>query len=617
MGIFDRSQPDPDTAELLNLKAEFEDLCVAESERLSRMDQYRAENNFARDVNLQDRIGGRNLTGADYGRNAREEDQQRHNIPLPFGKALTVKHAYRIAGQLPDCIVDQRDNTPQERHRSNVMEKIVWAIMRASGGETTLASGAWDASELGSASFDLYYDVKTEMPIFRRCDPAGVLVVPGVDDPHDFQRVYRAWKVPTKSLRAEYRDQSFRNQPVDVGAVSATEVVGGQDVTTVVQFCDRTRQLRFAVSKSGAVGLYEYVHAYGFVPHVVIPNVGPYEDIFGWADYEFVRSLQGYIGNLFSREADVLRGVANGAMIEKGTGANPDTVQAVVKRGGVLPSKRDGEVSPIEAPQMPGFHESHNERAMEMLKMLGFAPDAAWGKPGSSSGTDRGLMLQPLMEYTSMKQLNWQKGLARLFGMAYRMIEMKMVTTVTYRGAVPGRMKGAQSPFTMMLGPDAPLLNELDGTTDEYTGMPNEVDLPRSPKELFDGDYCVRFLWTNRLDPDDPRYSTAEVAKFTSGLQSLQTTLERLGFQAPEDEMRRIEQEAKRFPWINQGLVSLIMAQIKGNQQGEGGGGSQADTSALAGGAADTMGAPGGQALQADASTSMIPGASGPDGGYA
>jgi hypothetical protein len=32
---------------------------------------------------------------------------------------------------------------------------------------------------------------------------------------------------------------------------------------------------------------------------------------------------------------------------------------------------------------MPSFAENHGDRAMELLKMLGFAPDAAWGKPGS------------------------------------------------------------------------------------------------------------------------------------------------------------------------------------------------------------------------------------------
>ena len=597
----------PEQNELLDLASEYDALRQEQNERIARMQLYKDENDAARDPHVAENI--RDLS--DYGRKGRRNERHRHNIPLPFGKALTVKHSFRIAGRLPDVIVDQRDESPQERHRSDVMEKIVWAVLRASGGETTLSSGAWHASEMGAACFDLYFDIRRQMPVFRVCDPEDMVVVRGVDEAHDFQRVYRSWDVPVRSLQAEYRDQFYLGEAVRIGAITPAYNEGGTDLARVVQFSDKQKTVRFAMGAEGAgvVGLYEHHHGHGFAPYIVIPNIGPYEDIWGWADYEFVRSLQAYLGALFSREADILKSVANGAAIEKGTGANPERVLEVLREGGVLPSRREGSVDPIQAPEMPSFHENHAERSMEMFKMLGFAPDAAWGKPGSASGTDRGLQLQPLLEYTALKQMNWQAGLTRLFAYAYQMIEQKMAVTTKYRGAVHAS-GNRRLPFVLELGPNADPTMEVTNEMDEE-GLPIEVPLPRSPRELFDGDYEVRFVFQNRIDPDDPSFVTSELAKFAQGAQSLQTTLERLGFQAPEDEMRRIEAESKRFPWVNQGLVSLLMAQMRGNAQGLGGG-NPGDPAGGPMGALGTMGAEGGGAaggaLDADAGFSQLEG---------
>ena len=605
MSIFDRS--DPTRRELIDLHAEYLNLLSAANERVSRMNAYRAENNGVRSPASEQHFRDND----DYGRKSRNrvDEPTRQHIALPLGKALTVKHAYRIAGQLPDVFCDQRDETPQERYRSDTIEKVVWAIIRASGGETTFTDAAWDGSELGSSCFDVYFDVDKQMPLVRAIDPTGIVEVQGVDDPHDFQRVYRTWDAPLAAVQAMYRDLSFRGQPVRVDEIAPYRKDGDGEWVRIISLCDKGRAIRFAAGDKAeqVVGLYEVEHNYGFVPYVVIPNIGPYRDVWGWADYEFVRHLVAYLPALFSREADVLRSVANGGVIESGTGANPHTVAKVAREGGVLPSKRDGKVEPIQPPDMPQFHETHSERAMDFYKMLGFAPDAAWGLPGSGSGTDRGLQLQPLLEYTAMKQKNWMAGLSRLYGMALQMVEQKTVTSVRYRGSRPsGKLSGPGHAFTLLLGPDeAALEQEIDGGS----GFPQTIEYPRTPKDLLDGDYYVRFAWRNRVDPDDPSYVMSELNKFGQGAQSLETTLENLGVQAPEDEMRRIEKESERFPWVNQGLVSLLMAQFRGNAQGTGGG-APADSQGALSGAMETMSGLGGGgqsgALDADAGASAL-----------
>ena len=223
---------------------------------------------------------------------------------------------------------------------------------------------------------------------------------------------------------------------------------------------------------------------------------------------------------------------------------------------------------------LSGRDAAHRESVMQYIKMLGFAPDAAWGDGAAGSGSDCGLQMQPLAELSRMKQLNWSVGLSRLFAMAFEMIEGQQVGTARYRGKTK---KGSRrSPFNLLIGPDQAPVQEpndqynpdslTEGTDEEF------IEVPRDPETLFDGDHDVRFEWqTESQDPSDPAFVMSELNKFQQGAQSLRTTLENLGVESPEDEMNLIEQESERFPWLRQGMIQMLKAQMD-NQQGAGGG---------------------------------------------
>lgn len=600
------------------LHAEFEGLYQADQTRLRRYADYRNENELARESRISV------AETSDYGQGMRiPAEMQRHNIPLPFGQAITVKHAYRVAGRPPDAIVDRRRETPEERYRSDTMEKIWWSISHASGGDTWMAAGAWDGSQLGASCFGPYWDFEKRLPIIRPLDPSGILVVRGLDDPHNFQRVFRFWDAPLETVKAEYRGMEFADgseAPVD--DLTSRHKIGEVPMVRLVEVCDKKRCFRFAIGAEGdrSVPLYETFHNLDFVPYVVVPNIGPERDVWGWADYEFIRPLVAYLPQLFAREADILRMVANGAYEDTGTGQDANVVKQVLAKGGVIPGKRDATVRPIEAPKAPDFAEAHAERALEMLKMLSFTPDAAWGGSDTRSGSDRALQLQPMVELTAMKQTNWSAGLSRLAAMCFKMIEKKQVpnTKTSFRGARPGVTRGQRNAFAPFeLGPNMDPARvdvlRLDEAGDEIEDV---AMLPRTPKDLFGGDYAIRFVWRNEIDPNDPAVKLAEINSFVQGAQSLETTLEHLGFQAPEDEMKRIEKEAERFPWLRQGMIPLVLQQLEqagavsGVGQGQGGGRSFD----LAGGmmsAVSTLTQKDGRALDTDAATRAIPGGTG------
>lgn len=597
--------------DVARLAAEFEALREGDSIRLSLFKDYRDEVNSARHAAIY-----AGAETSDYGQTHNPSIRPpRHNLPLPLAKSLNVKHSHRIAGRMPDAIVDARDQSELERYRSETMEKMWWGTLHASGGDTIISSGAWDASEVGSACYYVYWDADEQKALIQSVDPAGILVVPGVDNPHRFQRVFRFWSRPLESIRAEYRHLSFDGVPVMVDELSASHRFGEVDMVTLVEFDNGQRKTRFALGSAheNSVPLLELNYGLNFVPYIVIPNIGPDREIWGWADYEFVRALTRYIPVMLGREADILRAVAGGAYKEEGTGQDPDEINRIISNGGVLPSRRDSKVEPIKAPEMPSFADRHAEQIMDLFKMLGFAPDASWGAGDTRSGTDRGLQLQPLRELTAHKQANWSEGLSRLASYVFRMTEKMQVHTATYRGSRPGTTPNSRSAFMpVQLGPQ---LDPALGQAESDTGELSEFEMPRNAKDLFGGDYTMRFVWQNRIDPDDPAFVLSEINKFVQGVQSLETTLDRLGFQAPEDEIRRLEDEAERMPWLRQGMIALTIAALRqqgGEGPGQGAGGGA--TTDVAGGVLDALGMMGtkdGDAQAANAMTSAIPGSTG------
>lgn len=547
---------------------EFEELKSADSERLQRFQQYRDEFEVARSPFSWMRAG-------DYGRrNERDDEPSRHSIALPFGQALTVKHAYRISGRMPDIIVDRRAESEEERHRSDTIEKILWGITRESKGDQQFTSAAWDGSQLGSSAFDIHFSPAKNMPIYRAVDPIGLFVVRGMEDPHEFERAYYYWNVSKRSVVARYGEIDFRGLGKFAGhpnfANFPSPQQGTDEMVTVVDVCDKVKKVRFVLE--GGLPLDEIEHNYGFVPYVIVPNLGPERDVWGISDYEFYRALCSYIPKLFSSQADVIKMASGGAYMDKKTGQPVGRIRQILERGGVLPTRQEGSVEPIAPPEIPNFLEIHQEQAITFLKMLGFSPDAAWGSGSATSGKDRNEQLGPLLEYTGLKQVNYGAGLSRLFERCLRMVSSHTAGEVTYRGQ---KQKGtARSPFAITMNTTAaPSLSNPSANPEDPDFL---LHLPQNPAELIDDDYFVRCTWANRIDPDDPAYVTSEVNKFVQGCQSLYTTLERLGTVSPEDELKLIEEEADRFPWLRQGMIAMAKAQL-GSQQGEGGGGDQSE----------------------------------------
>lgn len=578
---------------IADLDAERLALESADGSRVERMKQYRAELEGHRDASLR----GAAAEVSDYGRQLSSGSQTpKHDIRMPYGLAQVIKHTERTGGRLPDLVVPRLDGSQRETWRQGQVEKMLYQSWNASGAEVQLADATWDGSALGACVFEACFDLRYgRVPTFRSLDPVTVSVVPGEHRPDVITRIFRSWYSPRASVVNEYQGKAVDLDDVDLGPVDVEllpegEHRGGVDLIRVHEALTDESRYRWA----GGLLLHRQQHGYGFCPAVVVPNVGPHRMLWGYSDYELVRSVTAYYERLMSRQADIIRFVANGTFTARATGLAADVIHRGIRNGGVLPIKVDGELRALDPPAQPPFVDSHLQNMQQAMNDLGFTPPASWGNgANTTSGSERQMAMFPQGELASLKQSNLAYGLTRLNEMLLKLWEKKVPDSGTYRGTMT--RGGRTRSYQLGVGdaaqpPDQAVTLPAEAPADQFTmdpelqadpAIPETNPLPRTPAETIDGDYANAVLFAAHLDVHDPQFVLAEINKFNAGIQSAQTTLERLGFESPEDELQLVEAESQRMPWVRQGMIALLQMQLDAAMaEGQGSGAPTVDSGA-------------------------------------
>ena len=266
-----------------------------------------------------------------------------------------------------------------------------------------------------------------------------------------------------------------------------------------------------------------------------------------------------------SRQADVADFAARGVFTEENTGHPADAIKETLSTGGVIPIRENSEIKPVPPMEQPSFIEAHTAAARDWISELGFVPRAGWSVDQTgqaTSGSERGMQLQPSVELARLKQGNMVWGLERVNEIILRIAEQKISPSdgLTYRG----RLRTSQSrsqPFKVKLGGTG----GGDTLPKEFQDIEN-TSLPHA----IDGDYETTVVFTDRLDMYDPTFIQSELTKFSQGAQSLRTTLENTGCTDPDNEILQIAQEAQDYPWMRQGMIALIKAQLDQQQAAQG-----------------------------------------------
>jgi hypothetical protein len=509
----------------------------------------------------------------------------KHDIRLPYLLATMIKHTHRVASKVPDVRVDRADQSLAERWRQYALERYLAVCWARSDAAVQIQDGAWDGSGVGAVAFEVDYHIKDQIGCFYARAPEGIVIVPDPVTVWPFQRVYRSWTTSVAALKATYNGRDVSPFDSTFGPVAVEDLVpdeGGDKDTnrcTVHEVSTPEFKLRWC----GSVELYYIEHNYGICPWVVVPNVGPRRKLYGYGDVEMLADAALYYQMLMSKQADVTAFAARGAYTEENTGQNAELISSIIASGGVVPIREGSEIKPIEAPTQPAFVSDHLDAAHRAIMEIGFTTTASWASSdaAATSGSESGMRLQPSVELARLKQVNLAWALAKVNEIILRIAERKISADdgLIYRGAIP-LPNGRSEPFKLKLGGATG-----EGTIpDEFREVP-DTSLPTA----IGGSYETNVIFTDRLDMYDPQHSLQELSKYSQGAQSLRTTLENLGCQDPDNEIGLIVKEAEANPWMRQGMIALVLAQLKASE-GQGGSGLPGSDAPMPGGIDPTGG---------------------------
>lgn len=285
------------------------------------------------------------------------------------------------------------------------------------------------------------------------------------------------------------------------------------------------------------VTLEEGSNPYGCIPFWVLqnirtdPNVDP-TDGGSLSDIEDLIIPQKHYNEMFSEEAQEIATNIHRPLVYQSADHQADVASLEFKAGAVFPigPKEDESLEPLAYTSTgPGVRE-HLAAVMQAIKDLSFLGDAGFGQLASGvSGVGFGIALNPLQQITELKIPLRVDALRSVSAYLLRCFEKKAESDTAFRGwyMIQGKRFGVAHLTAGDIG----------------------------------GNYFTEIVYGNLLPRDDYAHEQNEIYKYKTGAQSLETTLDHLGYDDPQAEVERIKKE-QQDPVLNPEKV-IAIAQAK------------------------------------------------------
>lgn len=452
-----------------------------------------------------------------------------HNLCKP----ITERFVHYLLGKGFSYNVD-RPNTMEFREAAERTEKILKRLLELSHGDIQLEMGAKTGSQLGRTIFKVYKKGKpgSEHACFTHCQPDYFYGIPASDDAlGDWATVYYSYPVDKSEAQrmfgpgnykteaeiamAEYYDQR-PEMAADLGQtrdrrVPVLEVWTKDDYALVVGGVVKYNgENPFKWSDTGE----------GFIPFVVIENIRNSADNRGEGDIAQSRELNEHYNWLISRESYVVQRWLTPTLVWEGAPQNYGEILAqTLGGGGAIPARLGSNLYFLayDKPN-PSVAELKATIRGAILESAGMSELALQGSVTGSVNTGTALQaqFQPVLSSIDKKRKEWEFGLKQLFAMLLQVQEDIGDSKVLGQAAVNGTIKSRDMS-------DAELVS-LSGK--DIRGLRQ-----------------VTIHWPGVLPKDDAETARLEMEKANQGLQSIYTTLEKLGEEYPDDEIARIRME--------------------------------------------------------------------------
>jgi len=492
---------------------------------------------------------------------------RRHQLRIPRAHLSAVGLVGKLVGNLPQIHVIPRSESEAERWRAEAIEKILAGTYSDSRAGQQFHSAAWHGTVLGAGCWRLRWNFKRNMPEFYSIKPDNLLVKLGSADGRAWDYAIYVTERSISSLAKQYK------KPSTYFTADREESGTGVAYVRVYDFWNEGRHI---IAAGGRI-LHDNINPFGFIPYVVVRNVGPNEYVWGLSDQEFFESLSEYYNALISSHADVIRMYANAPVFARRTGLTANQIRAIFQEGGVISTNRENaEVSVITASGAPPEFQNQDQRIRELLN------EATYSTPQNSdylSGSALAELSSAQQALTLLKRANWEAAMKTLNEYLLRMVERLGSGPMEFSGIHESGVRSYSFHLTLDSNfemPDAEdVVGEARMSHPQMAMMEREEILQQMmPKELnyrtlIGKHYETSVVWTNRSQREDPQYQLALLNRFVQGGLSLRSYLELSGCEDVDREIRRLEEDNRERPWLRAGGA---MAGAHDQQAVQGGG---------------------------------------------
>jgi len=437
-----------------------------------------------------------------------------------------------------------RPNSLEYRESAERTEKILKRLLDMSRSDIQFMEGAKTGSKLGRTIYKVYKKGPkgSEHACFSYCQPDYFYGVPvGAESPGEFSIVYYSYPIDKGEAVRRFGKGSYKTEG-EMSEGDRYDRKREQNQWTTVESRRRIPVLEVWTKDSyllqvGGITKYNGVNPYkwtdtdeGFIPFVVIENIRSDEDGFGEADITQGRTINERMNYLLSRRDHIVNRWLTPTITWEGAPQNYAEILAQsMSGGGAIPMRLGSRIGFLsyDRPNEAVAQQIAELRAT-FLEVCGMNEAAYQGAITGSINTGPALdvQFQPLISTIQKKRKEWEIGIRNLFAMLLQIQEDIGDSLALGNAIILAANKSQMSmPGTAESGPNT------DGMLVGLSG--------KDIKGLRD----VFIAWPGVLPKDDFAAANLELQKFQSGIQSVYTTMEKLGEEYPNDEIQRVRKE--------------------------------------------------------------------------
>lgn len=493
-------------------------------------------------------------------------EKLKHNLCKP----ITERFSTFMMGKGFSFNVD-RPNNIEYRVAAEKTEKILHRLFDLSRSGIQWEMGAKTGTQLGRTVFRVYKKGKagSEHACFQFCQPDYFYGIASGDDAlSDFSTVYYSYPIDIDEAKRVYGDKKYKTE-ADVGITARYDAMperqSSEDWTSAR---DRRVPVLEAWSKDsyllqvGSIVIFNGPNpnkwkdtGEGFIPFVVIENIRNAGEGVGESDIEQARELNEHYNYLLSRKAHMVGRWLNPTLVWEGAPQNyAATLAAVLTGGGAIPTRIGSRLSLLSHDKPnPSVTELEATLRQAILETAGMSELGLQGTVQGSINTGPALaaQYQPVLATVDKKRSSWEDGLRQLSAMLLQIQEDIGDSKVLGEAVVGATTKSKDAA-------PVPSADVPDGASAPEDG----VLVALSGKDIS-GLRDITISWPGVLPKDDDTATRIEIEKFEKGLQSLYTTLEKLGEEYPDDEIARIRMENEDPSLKGQQVAEQMKAQAQ------------------------------------------------------